>query len=89
MPFSFSCRMVVRLSTVFLAKRLTDLVTIRFRRLQPVNGHSLHVKVCVHGSSFEFLRLTIRGFIPYILKYQKELNQMWVTEQYIKLPPLA
>ena len=29
MPFSFSCRMVVRLSTVFRAKRLTDLVTMR------------------------------------------------------------
>jgi hypothetical protein len=25
----------------------------------------------------------------FVLKYQKELNQMWVTEQYIKLPPLA
>ena len=28
MPFSFSCRMVVRESTVFRAKRLTDLVTM-------------------------------------------------------------
>ena len=25
----------------------------------------------------------------FVLKYQKELNQMWETEQYIKLPPLA
>ena len=24
----------------------------------------------------------------FILKYQQELNQMWETEQYIKLPPL-
>ena len=30
MPFSFNCRMVVRLSTVLRAKRLTDLVTISF-----------------------------------------------------------
>ena len=25
----------------------------------------------------------------FVLKYQKELNQIWETEQYIKLPPLA
>ena len=25
----------------------------------------------------------------FVLKYQKELNQMWETEQYIKLPPLV
>lgn len=24
----------------------------------------------------------------FILKYQKELDKMWETEQYIKLPPL-
>ena len=24
----------------------------------------------------------------FVLKYQKELNQMWETEKYIKLPPL-
>ncbi len=24
----------------------------------------------------------------FVMKYQKELNQMWETEQYIKLPPL-
>jgi len=45
-----------------------------------------------------YLFVDIRGFIPYndlgmvkefIFKYQKELNRMWETEQYIKLPPLA
>ena len=25
----------------------------------------------------------------FVLKYQKELKQMWETEQYIKLPPLV
>ena len=25
----------------------------------------------------------------FVLKYQTELNQMWETEQYIKLPPLT
>ena len=24
----------------------------------------------------------------FVLKYQKELNEMWETEEYIKLPPL-
>ena len=24
----------------------------------------------------------------FVLKYQKELNRMWETEQYVKLPPL-
>ena len=38
-PFSLSCRMVTRLSTVFRAKRLTDLV--RMRSIFPARASSI------------------------------------------------
>lgn len=33
--------------------------------------------------------LTLCDISHIILKYQTELNRMWETEQYIKLPPLT